>query len=130
MEIAAFWDMKATTPSIRITAAIAMAFLYMAISMPVHAGNNLLDSNTCRDAIGSVERSMKLPIGIMQAISLAESGRWDKISRSGFAWPWTVTAHGRGQFYPSKQAAITAVRKLKAKGVKNIDVGCMQVNLM
>jgi hypothetical protein len=64
--------MKATTPSIRITAAIAMALLYMAISMPAHAGNNLLDSNTCRDAIGSVERSMKLPIGIMQAISLAE----------------------------------------------------------
>jgi hypothetical protein len=122
--------MKATTPSIRITAAIAMALLYMAISMPVYAGNNFLDSNTCRDAIGSVERSMKLPIGIMQAISLAESGRWDKISRSGFAWPWTVTAHGRGQFYPSKQAAIAAVRKLKAKGVKNIDVGCMQVNLM
>jgi hypothetical protein len=57
-------------------------------------------------------------------------GPWDKISRSGFAWPWTVTAHGRGQFYPSKQAAIAAVRKLKAKGVKNIDGGCMQVNLM
>ena len=70
--------MKATTPSIRITAAIAMALLYMAISMPVHAGNNLLDSNTCRDALRSDERSMKLPIGIMQAISLAESGRGTK----------------------------------------------------
>lgn len=72
---------------------------------------------------------MRLPSGIMQAISLAESGRWHKASRSRFAWPWTVTAHGKGRFYPSKRAAIAAVRRLKADGVRNIDVGCMQVNL-
>jgi hypothetical protein len=65
----------------------------------------------------------------MQAISLAESGRWDKSSRSHFAWPWTVMAHGKGRFFPSKAAAIAAVRRLQADGLKNIDVGSMQVNL-
>ena len=35
----------------------------------------------------------------------------------------------QGSFFPSKAAAITAVRKLQADGVRNIDVGCMQVNL-
>lgn len=38
-------------------------------------------------------------------------------------------AHGKGHFFPTKAAAITAVRKLQADGVRNIDVGCIQVNL-
>ena len=92
--------------------------------------NSLKDSNTCKNAIAAVETAMRLPVSILQAISLAESGRWDKASRSNFAWPWTVTARGKGRFYPSKDAAIAAVRRLKAEGVRNIDVGCMQVNLM
>ena len=87
------------------------------------------NSKTCRQAVHRTERALRLPTGIMQAISLAESGRWDKSSRSHFAWPWTVMAHGKGRFYPSKAAAIAAVRKLQADGLKNIDVGCMQVNL-
>jgi len=45
------------------------------------------------------------------------------------AWPWTVYAEGRGRYLPSKAAAIKEVETLKAKGVKNIDVGCMQINL-
>ncbi|MBY0407291.1 MAG: hypothetical protein K2Q01_06325, partial [Rickettsiales bacterium] len=41
----------------------------------------------------------------------------------------TVTSGGAGNYYPSKTEAIAAVKKLRASGVKNIDVGCMQVNL-
>jgi hypothetical protein len=39
-------------------------------------------------------------------------------------------AEGEGRFLPSKQAAIDEVKKLRARGVRNIDVGCMQVNLL
>ena len=45
-------------------------------------------------------------------------------------WPWTVDAEGQGAFYDSKELAIAAVRALQARGVRSIDVGCMQVNLM
>jgi hypothetical protein len=38
-------------------------------------------------------------------------------------------AEGEGRFLPSKAAAIETVRQLQARGVRNIDVGCMQVNL-
>ncbi|MDZ7712446.1 MAG: hypothetical protein U5L06_04740 [Rhodovibrio sp.] len=38
-------------------------------------------------------------------------------------------AEGRGRYLPSKAAAIAEVRDLQARGVSNIDVGCMQVNL-
>jgi hypothetical protein len=45
------------------------------------------------------------------------------------AWPWTVTAGGAGKFFDTRQQAIDHVRTLQAKGTRNIDVGCMQVNL-
>jgi hypothetical protein len=98
-------------------------------AMPTKSAICAANLETCRQAVHHTERALRLPTGIMQAISLAESCRWDKFSRSHFAWPWTVMAHGKGRFYPSKAAAIAAVRRLQADGLKNIDVGCMQVNL-
>src|SRR3546814_20114553 len=38
-------------------------------------------------------------------------------------------AEGKGRFLPSKAAAIEEVRRLQARGIRNIDVGCLQVNL-
>ena len=58
-----------------------------------------------------------------------ESGRWNKSLQANIAWPWTVTAEGEGKFYPSRHAAIRAVEALRHRGVSNIDVGCMQINL-
>ncbi|WP_169544618.1 lysozyme family protein [Sneathiella aquimaris] len=85
--------------------------------------------NTCRSATERTEKSLRLPKRLLNAISLAETGRWHKEKREIIAWPWTVYSEGRGRYLPSKAAAIAEVKKLKKKGVKNIDVGCMQVNL-
>lgn len=76
-----------------------------------------------------MERANRIPVHLLAAISLVEAGRWDADRSAIFAWPWTVTAEGRGRFLPSKQAAIAEVRKLRARGIRNIDVGCMQINL-
>ncbi len=45
-------------------------------------------------------------------------------------WPWTIDADGVGQFFATKAQAVAAVAALQAQGVRSIDVGCMQVNLM
>jgi hypothetical protein len=41
-----------------------------------------------------------------------------------------VNAEGQGFFYDSKAQAVGAVRAMQASGVKSIDVGCAQINLM
>jgi hypothetical protein len=84
----------------------------------------------CADPIRRQERSAGIPNQLLAAIALAESGRWDKTDSASFAWPWTVTAEGKGQFFATKTEAIDQVKKLRARGVRNIDVGCMQINLM
>jgi len=45
------------------------------------------------------------------------------------AWPWTINAQGKGQFFKTKAEAVKAIKNLQAQGVKSIDVGCMQINL-
>ena len=83
----------------------------------------------CAAAISVAERARNIPVHLLQAISLTESGRWSADDDAFVAWPWTVMAEGRGRYLPSKEAAIAEVQALKAKGITNIDVGCMQVNL-
>jgi hypothetical protein len=115
--------------------ALARTLLTVAVICMWHgaanAAESVADKAICAEAIAIAERAQRMPMRLLRAVSLAESGRWDAENRASFAWPWTVTSGpGGGQFFPDKRAAIAAVERLKAKGVKNIDVGCMQVNLM
>ncbi|MFD2204205.1 transglycosylase SLT domain-containing protein [Kiloniella antarctica] len=87
------------------------------------------NSDICAGIITKTEMQKTIPLHLLRAISLVESGKWDKKKGARVAWPWTVMAEGKGRYLHSKEAAINEVRKLKAKGVRNIDVGCMQVNL-
>ena len=83
----------------------------------------------CKRATQQAETKGALPKDLLTAISFAESGKWDAEEQAIIAWPWTVTSGGKGHFFPDKQTAIAFVRDLQQKGVSNIDVGCMQVNL-
>lgn len=83
----------------------------------------------CEVAIRAAEEARRLPLHLMQAIAFVESGRMSAAHGRRIAWPWTVMAEGRGRYYDSKAEAIAAVRALQDRGVENIDVGCMQVNL-
>jgi len=83
----------------------------------------------CRAAIRAAEAAANIPAGLLQAIGRVESGRRDPATGRIAPWPWTINAEGRGQFFPSREEAIAEVRQLQARGVRIIDVGCMQVNL-
>lgn len=83
----------------------------------------------CADFTAQAEAEEGLPAHLLAAISKVESGRWNASHGAVSAWPWTVTAGDEGRFFPTKAAAIAEVRALHAQGRRNIDVGCMQINL-
>lgn len=83
----------------------------------------------CRAAIAAAERQWRIPDRLMAAVGVVESGKRDASSAVS-PWPWTINAEGAGQWFNSKAEAVAAVRTLQARGVRSIDVGCMQVNLM
>jgi len=88
------------------------------------------DWKLCATEISKIEAAEQIPSLLLHAISKIESGRTAPEGTARIAWPWTVMAEGRGRYLPTKTAAIAEVKKLRKAGVKSIDVGCMQVNLM
>lgn len=114
---------------------IGMITLALAVlgASPLMAGGVIAKApefaETCAKAVTRAEQEYRLPTRLLTAISLTESGHWHKEQQEMIAWPWTVYAEGRGRYLPSKTAAIKEVSALKEKGVQNIDVGCMQINL-
>jgi hypothetical protein len=89
-----------------------------------------ITASPCRQAIAAAERTHALPPGLLGAIARVESGRRDPGSGAVDPWPWTADVDGAGSFFDSKAAAVAAVRQAQARGIRSIDVGCMQVNLL
>ena len=85
--------------------------------------------NICKSHTTLAEKKFGIPKHLLTAISMAESGRWNKLQKENIAWPWTITSSGKGRFYNTKADALAEVKALLSQGIKNIDVGCMQVNL-
>lgn len=112
-----------------------LATLLVAVAAPVTSAQAATGAaaairpDLCAHAVIAQEKRHGIPDRLLTAISLVESGRWDAKAGKGKAWPWTVTAQGKGRFFPTKAAAIAAVKRLQARGITSIDVGCMQVNL-
>ena len=84
----------------------------------------------CKAAIASAEAESHIPDLFLSAIGRVESGRALGESGQVTPWPWTIDAEGQGHFFRTKEAAVAAVKTLQARGVRSIDVGCLQVNLL
>jgi soluble lytic murein transglycosylase-like protein len=83
----------------------------------------------CQRAIAAAEQGAGLPNGLLLAIARVESGR--PRPGGGIApWPYALNAGGEGRFPADRAAAIAEVEAFRARGVRSVDVGCMQVNLL
>ena len=108
-----------------------LAAFFMSAASADHADSVLRvpPVDVCRQHTEHEEKRLHIPTNMLTALSHVESGHWNTQRREKTAWPWTVMARGQGTYYKTKVEAIQAVRNLLSGGVRNIDVGCMQVNL-
>ena len=86
-------------------------------------------ASPCEQAALEAEKAFDLPAGLMQAIGRVESGRYDATSKQIVPWPWTIDVAGDGRQFDSAEDAVQATQGHRAKGVRNIDVGCFQISL-
>ena len=96
---------------------------------PISADPMIEGAKLCTRYMPRYERQYGIPTHLLSAIASTESGRYHQGLKIKLPWPWTINAEGKGYFFDSKAEAITAARKLRARGVQSMDVGCMQVNL-
>ena len=102
--------------------------LAMLPSLAARAG--IGDAGLCADAIRAIEMKASLPPGLLGAVAVSESGKYDMERRRAAPWPWTVNSQGDGRYFSTAAEAIAHVEALRRSGRRNIDVGCMQINLM
>jgi hypothetical protein len=70
-----------------------------------------------------------MPAGLLGAIAKVETGRRAP-DGSVQPWPWSYNAAGDGRYAASQAEALQEVRAIQARGVRSIDIGCMQINLL
>ena len=88
-----------------------------------------LAEHACTAPARAAELAFELPAGLLGAIGRMETGRRTGAGTTE-AWPWSANAAGQGYFLPSRAEAIALVASLQARGVRSIDVGCFQMNLL
>lgn len=92
--------------------------------LPVAASND--PSNVCSIAAQQAAAATGIPLQVLLAITLAETGR----TRGGQfePWPWTVNSQGIGKWFDTPQQAIEFSMREQARGKTSFDVGCFQLN--
>jgi hypothetical protein len=88
------------------------------------------DGAACEAAAEETEREAGLPPGLLRAIGIVESGRWQPALARSAPWPYAIDAGGYSMFMESLEEAAAKVAALRQQGLQSIDVGCFQINLL
>ncbi len=97
-------------------------FLFLSLN----SNDNLYANNICEKTILKVEQNLNIPKYLLFSIALTESGR--SINGRFTPWPWSINTKGKGMFFSTKRELVSYANKNLKKGIRNFDVGCMQVN--
>lgn len=98
----------------------------LAILCPADATATADLSVICDQVASEASRRTGVPISVLKAISLTETGR--KRGGAFRPWPWTVNMEGKGLWFDSETEARAYVDKEYKRGARSFDVGCFQIN--
>ncbi len=85
------------------------------------------DRFRCEHLARKAEEKYQLPKNILLSIARVESG-YGKINGITRSWPWTLNAGGNSAYFETKADAIKDLKIKLKRGVRNVDLGCMQIN--
>jgi len=86
------------------------------------------DNNICEKIAEQIEKTRNLPANILTSIATVEAGR-RRSNGTVAPWPWSLNHAGNSLFFDTKLDAVKYLKKNITESFKNIDVGCMQVNV-
>ncbi len=105
-------------------AGMALCIAVSLFGSPRSVNANIAD--ICDAAAVRAARSSGIPVDVLRAISLTETGR--KREGSFEPWPWTVNMEGKGVWFDTPDEALRYVEKHYDRGARSFDVGCFQIN--
>ena len=78
--------------------------------------------NACEREMARAAERHGVPLGMLYAVGLAETGRGDSLQ------PYALNIEGRPSYDTDMQAARRQVEAARLAGARLIDIGCMQIN--
>ncbi len=102
----------------------ALTLFCLALGPATAARSNI--SAICDSAAEVASRESGVPMDVLRAISLTETGR--KADGEFRPWPWTVNMEGIGKWFDDVSSAQQYVDRHFARGARSFDVGCFQIN--
>ena len=108
---------------IRATRAVACALIGALLPHTSHAEDF---AATCENAAVIASQQSGVPVSVLKAISLNETGR--KRGGAFRPWAWTVNMEGAGHWFDTRDEARAYVFKEFKRGARSFDVGCFQIN--
>jgi hypothetical protein len=105
---------------------VLTATLLFATTGTVNASPGEDNSLVCETVSSIASKKTGVPVSVLSAISLAETGK--KTNSVFSSWPWTVNMAGRGIWFKTEAEAREYVKRELGLGRKNFDVGCFQLN--
>ena len=79
-------------------------------------------ANVCEEHIYRAAQKYRVPIALLYAVGLAESGRRGKLH------PFALNVEGKAYFPSNQKEALRIFKRERAQGKNLIDLGCMQIN--
>lgn len=80
------------------------------------------EGGLCERELAQASERYGVPLGVLYAVGLTETGR------KGSLHPYALNIAGKTVFSESPEAALATFRKSRKKGIRLIDLGCMQIN--
>ena len=80
----------------------------------------------CRSAAQKAAHDTGVPLPVLLAITLTETGR--KTGGVLQPWPWAINQDGKGHWFSTPEDAVQFAESQLDLGLRNFDVGCFQVN--
>ncbi|MDP3863061.1 MAG: transglycosylase SLT domain-containing protein [Phaeovulum sp.] len=106
----------------RILAMLVCAILFAAQPSSAELSNNQI----CEQVTQIAARQSGVPLDVMRAISLTETGR--TIAGAFRAWPWAVNMEGDDAWFDTRDEATAFALAAYDRGARSFDVGCFQIN--
>jgi soluble lytic murein transglycosylase-like protein len=86
------------------------------------AGIAAAGENVCEREMARAAREHGVPLGVLYAVGLTETGRGDSLR------PYALNIEGRAVYDIDKRQALATFERARQGGARLIDVGCMQIN--
>ncbi|WP_253913323.1 lytic transglycosylase domain-containing protein [Pseudoruegeria sp. HB172150] len=80
----------------------------------------------CERAAVITARESGVPLDVLRAIALTETGRQENGTLR--PWPWTVNMEGKGEWFDTRAAALAYADTHFQAGARSFDIGCFQIN--